>query len=149
MTDYLHLRPHHLLCLLSFSGKGYSPQFIEQLKKIQQTFFSRETRIEISPGTDEVCEICPERAGDCCGRLIGITDNELDQRVRQTLGIESGQYLAEVLWRTLAQSYHEELGYQICEGCTWLAEGNCPAKIVQRLHHLLDETQGKIDGVER
>ncbi|MCD4733449.1 DUF1284 domain-containing protein, partial [bacterium] len=93
MPEYLHLRPHHLLCLLSFSGKGYSPQFIERMKEIQQAYFNGETRIEIALGVDDVCEFCPELIEDCCDRLVGISDRELDRRASHTLGIEPGSYL--------------------------------------------------------
>ncbi|NLP46906.1 MAG: hypothetical protein GX347_07710 [Epulopiscium sp.] len=29
----LHIRPHHLLCMQAYIGKGYSPEFVEKFNK--------------------------------------------------------------------------------------------------------------------
>jgi len=116
---------------------------------IQQAYFNGKTRIEISWGVDDVCEFCPELFEDCCGRLVGVSDRELDRRANHILKIKSGSHLAEVLWRAIQHNYNEEVGYQICEGCSWLAEGGCPGKIIRRLQSLLDTKDDEVDGAEQ
>ena len=35
-TSELHLRPHHLLCLQTFIGRGYSEEFIEHMTLVKK-----------------------------------------------------------------------------------------------------------------
>ena len=34
MQDMIHLRPHHLLCLQAFRGKGYSESFVKKMTEV-------------------------------------------------------------------------------------------------------------------
>ena len=35
-TSELHLRPHHLLCLQTFVGRGYSEEFVEHMTLVKK-----------------------------------------------------------------------------------------------------------------
>jgi len=50
----IRLRPHHLLCLLTYVGKGYSPAFTANYDVIAGRL-SRGEEIEIISGPDDVC----------------------------------------------------------------------------------------------
>ena len=50
----IRLRPHHLLCLLTYVGKGYTPAFVVNYDRIAKRL-SAEEDIEIVAGPDDVC----------------------------------------------------------------------------------------------
>lgn len=59
------IRPHHLLCLSFFEGKGYSPAFVEHtaalLRDLQRGGFAT-----ITEGADAVCRHCPHNQNGVC-----------------------------------------------------------------------------------
>ena len=56
----LWLRPHHLLCLQSFVGHGYSEEFVQQMSVVkQQLTDSPDTPVKIVQGADMLCLHCP------------------------------------------------------------------------------------------
>lgn len=48
------LRPHHLLCLLTYVGKGYSPAFVAGYDRIVARLNAGE-EIGITAGPDDIC----------------------------------------------------------------------------------------------
>ena len=61
----LILRPHHLLCTQSYEGRGYSPQFVENMDKITDVLRKpTPTRICLKRDTDSLCEKCPNKLGE-------------------------------------------------------------------------------------
>lgn len=50
----VRLRPHHLLCVLTYVGKGYSPAFTANMTRIAERLRSGEV-IEIVEGPDDIC----------------------------------------------------------------------------------------------
>lgn len=57
----MKLRPHHLLCTQTFTGKGYSADFVENMQAI--TAFLRrgpDAAIELTFGADCLCAKCPK-----------------------------------------------------------------------------------------
>lgn len=66
-TEALWLRPHHLLCLQSFVGHGYSPEFVQQMTAVkQQLSISPDSPIKIVSGPDMLCCRCPNCSEDSC-----------------------------------------------------------------------------------
>lgn len=50
----VRLRPHHLLCVLTYAGKGYSPAFTVNLTAIAGRLAGGE-EVEIVAGPDDIC----------------------------------------------------------------------------------------------
>lgn len=50
----VRLRGHHLLCLLTYAGRGYTPAFVSRLDQVADRIAAGAT-IEIVAGPDEVC----------------------------------------------------------------------------------------------
>ncbi len=50
----VRLRAHHLLCILTYIGKGYSPAFTDNMTVIAGRISAGET-IEIVEGPDDIC----------------------------------------------------------------------------------------------
>jgi hypothetical protein len=51
----VRLRPHHLLCILTFAGEGYSPAFVANLAGIVARIAAGEP-IELIDGADDICQ---------------------------------------------------------------------------------------------
>lgn len=51
----IRLRAHHLLCMLTFAGKGYTPAFIANYKAVIRRLNAGED-IELVTGPDDICE---------------------------------------------------------------------------------------------
>ncbi|WP_029065578.1 DUF1284 domain-containing protein [Labrenzia sp. DG1229] len=51
----ISIRPHHLLCMLTYLGKGYTPQFVVNYDKIVDRINSGED-IKIVNGPDDICK---------------------------------------------------------------------------------------------
>jgi hypothetical protein len=50
----IRLRAHHLLCMLTFAGKGYTPAFVEAYKAIINRLNDGEA-IKLVDGPDDIC----------------------------------------------------------------------------------------------
>ena len=63
----LHLRPHHLLCLQTFTGHGYSEEFVRHMALVKRQL-TREPRtaIELVSGVDDLCAHCPNNVDGQC-----------------------------------------------------------------------------------
>ncbi|MCB1754197.1 MAG: DUF1284 domain-containing protein [Gammaproteobacteria bacterium] len=51
----VNLRGHHLLCMLTYQSRGYTPAFVENYDKVVKRLNAGET-IKIVAGPDEICE---------------------------------------------------------------------------------------------
>lgn len=49
------IRPHHLLCMLTYLGKGYTPSFVQNYNGIIKRLNSGEA-ITIVSGPDDICQ---------------------------------------------------------------------------------------------
>src|SRR5712672_2376586 len=61
----VRLRAHHLLCMLTFVGEGYSPAFTENYRSIARRLSAGE-EIELVSGPDDICAPLMEGADPHC-----------------------------------------------------------------------------------
>ncbi|MGB0660396.1 MAG: DUF1284 domain-containing protein [Mangrovicoccus sp.] len=124
----LALRPHHLLCVLGFQGKGYSDAFTANMAQIVlgqlRAAQSDDVQLVITTQADAICGPCPKRVGVGCKSQSQI--DALDQRHMQALEIAPGQ---ELSWgaakaRIKARLRPADLR-RLCQGCQWLELGLC------------------------
>src|SRR4051794_14584578 len=50
----VRLRPHHLLCLLTYVGEGYSPDFVDNLDYVSRKLLQGEDVLLVD-GPDDIC----------------------------------------------------------------------------------------------
>ncbi len=130
----MKLRPHHLFCLLAYSGKGYSPAFIQACERLQTRFLAGETAT-LTLKADDLCKACPhmDEHGCCLSPNIQVTADELDQRVLTLLGWRAGDSVTvDLLRRWLTRSPGADLA-SVCLGCSWRDTADCPRVIRERL----------------
>ena len=60
----VRLRPHHLLCMLTYVGKGYTSGFVENYDRVAARLNAGEEDIELVDGPDDICEglLCESHA---------------------------------------------------------------------------------------
>jgi hypothetical protein len=126
MSVKLKFRPHHFLCTLGFSGKGYSPDFIRNYNKIVQVLRNDpEALIEVVQNGDDICEKCPNLLDDkqC---VVQEKINSLDKAHLNALGINYGEILS---WQSALNLIKEKMTidnfHQACQGCEWKELGIC------------------------
>lgn len=119
----IHLRPHHLLCLLTYAGKGYSADFVQNYDRIAARLSAGE-EIEIVDGPDDICApLLTEDAPHCHGDSVVERDTLAARDVGALLGLEItlGVRLvidAARLTRLRAGFAHGE-SRLACLGCDW------------------------------
>ena len=63
----LRLRPHHLLCLQTFTGHGYSEEFVRHMTLVKRQLTREpQTAIELVNSVDDLCAHCPNNMNGRC-----------------------------------------------------------------------------------
>lgn len=86
----VHLRPHHLLCILTYVGRGYSPAFIENYDRVAA---------RISGGEDILLVAGPD---DICGPLLRKAEPHCRKRSVIDRDARSAETVARALGRPLS-----------------------------------------------
>jgi|SRR5215217_4188306 len=118
----IRLRPHHFLCLLTYVGKGYSPDFVANYDRIASRISAGED-VEIVAGPDDICAPLLLENDPHCWRESVI---QRDQRAILDLGkldmaIEAGRSItldADMLAR-LRIAFGQGRVRSACGGCEW------------------------------
>lgn len=132
MSEYkFAIRPHHLLCMQGYSGKGYDKGFVANMDMIVGTLRSNpETKIRLLADCDNICKACPHQ------KMIGDTPkcmekDEADNTSKMTrekamldfLGLienevyEIGYLFDLVNLKIQTKAKAEEI---FCDNCMWL-----------------------------
>jgi len=134
------VRAHHLLCLLSFSGEGYSSDFVRCFRDLARAYQQPETRLHVLDSPDEACRACPHLGPRGCESDRDGPEGEvraLDRAVLTALGLEVGPVAAGEVHRRLA-GLPEETLHQICRPCSWYEEAGCQPRILSRASQLAE-----------
>ena len=82
-TSELHLRPHHLLCLQTFVGHGYSKEFVRHMTLVKRQLTTNpRTPIMLVSGADELCAHCPNCVeGQCTSEKPALFDRLVEEKL--------------------------------------------------------------------
>jgi len=119
------LRGHHLLCLLTFRGLGYNPEFVENMKRVVRKFRSNPDLIlTLTNRTDIICSACPFNKGNRCFKK---EDSEkrtktYDFKVMELFGFKEGEKIkiGQASKKIKNKIAPKDLS-KICLGCEWLS----------------------------
>lgn len=119
----VQLRAHHLLCMLTFVGEGYTPAFTANYHRIAKRLSAGE-EIEIVSGPDDICApLLKEASAHCLRPGPKARDAAAAKAVGRLLGMAVGQgtriSLDEGLLHRLRQSFAADEIRGACEGCEW------------------------------
>ncbi len=132
-TPDARLRGHHLLCLLAFSGDGYSDEFNVRFGKLADIYRRPESQIEVLISSDDACAACPHGSPDGCRSAVDGPEQavkELDRAVLDLLGIEPGLHRAGDLHARLATASNADV-HATCKACSWYGKTDCQNLIAE------------------
>lgn len=122
----VRLRGHHFVCLQFFRGKGYSDEFVENLRTIVER--AAENPALVVAGADDVCAACTglARDGSCLNpQASDLQVNRNDRFAWRILRVAPGDLLslAEARRRLTADSVSAgRWRADACFGCIWESE---------------------------
>ncbi|QQY79948.1 GMP synthase-like glutamine amidotransferase [Keratinibaculum paraultunense] len=118
-SNNICLRPHHLMCIQSYVGKGYSEKFIENMDTVVENLKENPNQIiRIVKGNDHICNYCPHNLhGVKCESDDKV--NIMDKKVLEYLNIAPGKYSYSELLNRLKEIRNEEVFKNICRDCEW------------------------------
>jgi hypothetical protein len=118
----IYLRPHHGLCIQHFIGKGYSQEFIDNMKNTIEFLESKENvEITLTCGVDIICGCCPNNNEGVC--LSSKKTSCYDNRCLRICDLNEGNIL---LWRNFKRIVQDSILKvdklkEVCTECTWLS----------------------------
>lgn len=121
----IDIRPHHVLCMHGFRGKGYNDEFVASMASIIKDIQSnKEAKLNIVNNTDAICSKCPNKIGEnLCETQESIV--HLDSQVIKALELAEGIYsyieILDIIKNQLTEDDFEE----ICSNCEWYSLGYC------------------------
>lgn len=117
----VRLRPHHLLCLLTYAGKGYTPAFTANFDAIAGRVGAGE-EIEVVSGPDDICAPLLD-GGDHHCLLARITDR--DRSAARDVGALLDQPVTDGLRLTITGALLIKMRAAFRQGTTRAACGGC------------------------
>ncbi len=119
----VRLRPHHLLCMLTYVGKGYSPAFVENYEVIAARLSAGE-EIELVAGPDDICgPLTADPEAHCHGASVierdrGATD-ALARLIDSPLDLGARLTPSPALLARLRKTFATGEIRTACSGCEW------------------------------
>lgn len=84
---FVQLRPHHLLCIQLFEGKGYSTDFVDNMYHVIDKLQDNPD-IMLTKSCDTLCSKCPNSKGSFCSTESKI--KEYDENVLRVCDLSEG-----------------------------------------------------------
>lgn len=117
----IRLRPHHLLCLQTYAGKGYTPAFTANYDLIAARLSSGED-IEIVEGPDDICTpLLTEPDPHCWRDSVTQRDHQAAANLQPLLQANTGSTitLTAPLLEKMRASFQAGTLRPACTGCEW------------------------------
>lgn len=131
----IYLRPHHLLCMQGFRGKGYSDEFVKNMTTIVKQLKEKPIEeIKLVEKRDDICKFCPKM--DQLKMMCQSDQHvlELDFEVMKTLELEyNTSYTMEFIISIMKLKLKRINFNEICEKCSWKLLGFCEEGLEEKL----------------
>lgn len=131
-NEIIKLRPHHMLCMKAYEGKGYSEEFNNNMEMtIKALSKNPNQKIKVVFSLDNICSKCPNNIeGKSCTSQAHI--EELDRRVVDNFNINEGEYVYSEIAKEIYENMNEEKFDNICKDCGWYNITNCKKLICSK-----------------
>ncbi|MHA7772698.1 DUF1284 domain-containing protein [Roseibium sp. M-1] len=119
------LRAHHLLCLMTYLGKGYTPAFVANYSRIVRRLNDGES-VRLVRGPDDLCQpMLTEPACHCHNESVRLRDAQAAADVGTVLGVdldtvEDVRLDADSV-KQLRNAFAAGSVRTACTGCEWHA----------------------------
>jgi len=119
----VRLRGHHLLCMLTYIGKGYSPAFVENYDTIAGRLSDGED-IAIIDGPDDICRplLCTDDC-HCFNESVVVRDrlalNAVSDLFETTIAAGSAFELDTTRLASMRSAFAAETIRKACQSCEW------------------------------
>lgn len=118
----IRLRPHHLLCLLTYVGKGYTPAFVAQYDALVARLNAGEDAVLVE-GPDDICAPMLEGGHHCLKPRITARDAQaladLARIFGRPLGAGEPVPLDGVALARMRRAFADGTIRQACARCQW------------------------------
>ena len=120
----VRLRPHHLLCVLTYVGRGYSPGFTANMTRVAERLGAGED-IELIAGPDDICApLLADPDPHCHRPSITERDRAAARDLSGLLGFEirtgARLVLDENVIHRLRAAFASGTSRSACTGCEWV-----------------------------
>jgi hypothetical protein len=120
----IRLRPHHLLCMLTFAGKGYTADFVANFEQVLVRIAAGNETIEIVEGPDDICApLLTETECHCHNESVRQRDRQASEAISRLLQrpIQAGEQfnLGHEQLGVLRRAFAEGTIRLACTGCPW------------------------------
>ena len=113
----MQLRPHHILCIAHYEGKGYSEEFNIKMQTIINALESG-SHFKLIFGPDDLCTACPNLANSICDSEEKV--QRYDRLTAEMLDITENQCLDSAIFESAKKHIYEPNKFdQICSDCEW------------------------------
>jgi hypothetical protein len=118
MTNH-NLRPHHLLCISFFKGKGYSQDFVENMATVISDLRRPNSTVTIVNESDDICKACPNNIDGRC-----TTQDKVDRYDNSLLALCNLSVGQTLTYDAFKQLVFEKIllcdkRTEICGDCQW------------------------------
>ena len=118
----INIRPHHLLCMHAFAGRGYDSDFISHMREIVETIINHpDMELNIVFNTDDVCSTCPHKT-----EMV----SRLDHDVADILNLEEKVYSYKEILDRMKNHLNEANIERVCSGCEWYLPCRCKERLL-------------------
>lgn len=119
----VRLRHHHLLCLMTYVGKGYSPAFVANYDAITARLRAGE-EIELVAGPDDICApLLEDETAHCHNASVIARDEQarlaIAREVTGALEVGALMVLSGPMLARLRQTFSTGAVRGACAGCEW------------------------------
>ncbi|HEY9855510.1 MAG TPA: DUF1284 domain-containing protein [Stenomitos sp.] len=123
-TNLLPLRAHHLMCVTTYQGKGYSPEFVANMNRVWHALRAGAySHAKATSVADPLCMACPnlqDQANDTSCRYH-VSISERDRRMLAAMGWQEGEIIELGSVMDDIHARHAALMNEVCVGCDWTA----------------------------
>lgn len=114
----IKLRPHHLLCVRGFTGKGYSKDFIKNMAGVVSSL-KNAGKVFITFDHDDICSKCPNLKNEKCISEENVRKH--DSLVSRELDLEKENIYSTISLSKDIDAKRKALK-RFCRGCEWFSE---------------------------
>ncbi|MEG1528022.1 MAG: DUF1284 domain-containing protein [Clostridia bacterium] len=112
----IFLRPHHLLCLQFFVGKGYDQQFTLNTATVLKKLQSGE-EFTLVMGKDNLCSCCPNLIEGICNSG---KSKCYDQAILDKTTLKIGQVYKIMAIKSIIADLINADKLDLCKDCQWI-----------------------------